>query len=176
MKEAADKDGRLRDMFNFYGAHTGRWTAVKVQLQNLPKNQLGHLDAARQAVMDGESPEQSPFGLVLRQRCCLSCCVPHLFPQRDASFYVADYAAIEARVLAWLSNEEWRLLAFANGEDIYCSSASQMFGGPVEKNGRNAQLRQRRQNCRAGTWIRRKCWSFEKYGALQLGLKECGTA
>lgn len=172
MKEAVDKDGRLRDMFNFYGAHTGRWTAVKVQLQNLPKNQLRHLDAARQAVMDGEGPEAISIRFGSPAEVLSQLLRTAFIPAMGCIFYVADYAAIEARVLAWMSGEKWRLRAFANGEDIYCSSASQMFGVPVEKNGKNAQLRQKGKIAELALGYGGSVGALKNMGALQLGLKE----
>lgn len=172
MKEAVDEDDRLRKMFNFYGAHTGRWTGNRVQLQNLPRNQLNHLDAARQAVLKGEAPEIIAVLYGAPSEVLSQLLRTAFIPAMGCIFYVADYAAIEARVLAWMSGEKWRLRAFANGEDIYCSSASQMFGVPVEKNGRNAQLRQKGKIAELALGYGGSVGALKNMGALQLGLKE----
>ena len=135
IEAAANDDDRLRGMFRFYGTHTGRWSGRLVQLQNLPRNQLKDLKAARDAIRNGENPEiiLTLYGPPIDV--CSQLLRSVFIPSEGNTFYVADYSAIEARVLAWLAKEPWRLKAFADGEDIYCSSASQMFKVPVVKGG-----------------------------------------
>ncbi|MBR2142064.1 DNA polymerase [Anaerovibrio sp.] len=143
MADSICSDGRAHDLFQFYGAsRTGRWAGRNIQLQNLTKNHIDDLDLAREYVKEAD-PEwvKMMFGNV---KDLLSQLVrTALVPQKGNKFIVADFSAIEARVIAWLSGEHWRMEAFRNGEDIYCSSASRMFGVPVQKHGVNAELRQR---------------------------------
>ena len=140
--QACCNDGRVRGMLQFYGTHTGRWTSRLVQIQNLPQNHLVDLDLARSYVMN----EEREFLYVLYGS------IPSLLSElirtsfiagEGCKFIVADYAAIEARVLSWLSGEKWRNQVFADNGDIYCASASAMFGVPVEKHGQNKELRQK---------------------------------
>lgn len=136
-------DGRVRGMLQFYGANrTGRWTGRIVQLQNLPQNHIPDLDLARATVAAGDFEalellygEPAPiFSELVRTA---------FIPSEDCRFVVTDFSAIEARVIAWLADEMWRLEVFEDGGDIYCASASKMFKVPVEKHGQNAHLRQR---------------------------------
>ena len=136
-------DGRARGLFQFYGAsRTGRFSGRNLQLQNLPKNSIETLDEARNLVKNGafEVVEMmygnTPDVLSQLVRTMLIAKPGH-------EFIVADFSAIEARVLAWEAGEQWRLDAFKDGADIYCASASQMFGVPVVKNGINGELRQK---------------------------------
>ena len=143
MANTVCKDGRAHDLFQFYGAaRTGRWAGRNIQLQNLPRNYIDDLDEARETVKDGD----------LDFMACLYDDVPDtlsqlirtaLVPAKGNRFIVADFSAIEARVIAWVAGEKWRQEAFAAGEDIYCASASQMFGVPVVKHGINGDLRQK---------------------------------
>jgi DNA polymerase len=143
MLDSVCHDGRVRGMLQFYGANrTGRWAGRIVQLQNLPQNHIETLDVARQLVKDHEfeglediygDPAQV-FSELVRTA---------FIPSEDSRFVVSDFSAIEARVIAWLAGEEWRLDVFKNGGDIYCASASMMFKVPVEKHGVNGHLRQR---------------------------------
>ncbi len=136
------KDGRVRGMLQFYGANrTGRWAGRIVQLQNLPQNHIEDLDLARRTVADRDfdglemmygEPAQV-FSELVRTA---------FIPSDGNHFIVTDFSAIEARVIAWLAGEEWRIDVFRNGGDIYCASASQMFGVPVKKHGVNGHLRQ----------------------------------
>ena len=137
------EDGHVHGCFQFAGAgRTGRWAGRLVQLQNLPQNHLPDLAEARSLVADGDGETlellypnvQSTLSELIRTA---------LIPEPGCRFVVADYSAIEARVLAWLAGEQWRLDVFANGGDIYCASASQMFKVPVEKHGVNGHLRQK---------------------------------
>ena len=136
-------DGRARGLFQFYGAsRTGRFSGRHIQLQNLPQNHISTLDEARELVKMGELQMlESIYGNVPD---ILSQLIrTMLVPKEGCEFIVADFSAIEARVLAWLAGEQWRLDAFRKGEDIYCASASQMFGVPVVKHGVNGELRQK---------------------------------
>ena len=135
-------DDRVRGLLQFYGARTGRWAGRLVQLQNLPQNHIPDLDFARQTLKDGDIEMlELGYGNVPDT---LSQLIRTAFIPRDGyTFAVCDFSAIEARVLAWLAGEEWVLDTFRNGGDIYCATASQMFHVPVEKHGRNAELRQK---------------------------------
>ena len=143
MKNTACSDNRARGMFSFYGAsRTGRWAGRNVQLQNLPQNHLPDLSEARELVKHGSF--DSVQMLYDDVPDTLSQLIRTAFiPRQGMKFIVADFSAIEARVIAWLACEEWRMKAFANGEDIYCASASKMFGVPVVKHGENGHLRQK---------------------------------
>ena len=143
MQEAVCEDGRLRGLFRFYGANrTGRWAGRIVQPQNLARNSLPDLDLARQLVKERDfetlqmlfGGENQVFSELVRTA---------FIPSDGCRFVVADFAAIEARVIAWLADEDWRMKVFAEGGDIYCASASQMFKVPVVKHGINGHLRQR---------------------------------
>lgn len=143
MERAVCSDGRARGMFMFYGANrTGRWAGRLVQLQNLPQNHLPDLSEARALVRSGDFDsvkllyEDVPDTLSQLIRTAF-------IPRESQKFYVADFSAIEARVIAWYAGESWKSEAFANGEDIYCSTASRMFGVPVVKHGVNGGLRQK---------------------------------
>ena len=143
MKNTACSDNRARGMFSFYGAsRTGRWAGRNVQLQNLPQNHLPDLSEARELVKYGSFEDiQMLYDDVPDT---LSQLIRTAFiPRQGMKFIVADFSAIEARVIAWLAGEEWRMKAFANGEDIYCASASKMFGVLVVKHGENGHLRQK---------------------------------
>lgn len=143
MLNAVCKDNRARGMFSFYGANrTGRFAGRLIQLQNLPQNHLDNLAELKGLIKAGEfdvvkeSNEDVPDVLSQLIRTAF-------IPPEGRKYIVADFSAIEARVIAWLADEKWRIQAFANGEDIYCASASKMFGVPVEKNGVNGNLRQK---------------------------------
>ena len=136
-------DGRAHGLFQFSGANrTQRWAGRLIQLQNLPQNHISTLDEARELVKLGcFGMMESIYGNtpdILSQLIRTM-----LIPKEGCEFIVADFSAIEARVLAWLAGEEWRLEAFKRGEDIYCASASQMFHVPVVKHGINGELRQK---------------------------------
>lgn len=143
MRLAACKDNRIRGMFQFYGAaRTGRFAGRIVQLQNLPRNSMPDLDLARNLVLDGDletlemcyDDVQDVLSQLIRTA---------LEAPPGKRFIVADFSAIEARVIAWLAGEEWEMKAFAEGKDIYCATASAMFGVPVVKHGINGELRQK---------------------------------
>ena len=143
MENAVCRDGRLRGILQFYGANrTGRWAGRIVQVHNLPQNKIPDIDLARALAAEGDfEGMQLLFGEV-----------PFVFsqlirtafvPDPGCTFVVADFSAIEARVVAWLAGEEWVLEAFRQGKDIYCETASQMYHVPVEKHGQNSHLRQK---------------------------------
>lgn len=143
MRMAACQDSRIRGMFQFYGAaRTGRFAGRIVQLQNLPRNSMPDLDLARNMVLDGDlealemcyDDVQDVLSQLIRTA---------LEAPPGKRFIVADFSAIEARVIAWLAGEEWEMKAFAEGKDIYCATASAMFGVPVVKHKVNAHLRQK---------------------------------
>lgn len=143
MRMAACHDRRIRGMFQFYGAaRTGRFAGRIVQLQNLPRNSMPDLDLARNMVLDGDlealemcyDDVQDVLSQLIRTA---------LEAPPGKRFIVADFSAIEARVIAWLAGEEWEMKAFAEGKDIYCATASAMFGVPVVKHGINGELRQK---------------------------------
>ena len=143
MEKTVCNDGRARGMFQFYGANrTGRFSGRNIQLQNLPQNHLPDLSEARSLVRSGDFDgvellyEDVPDTLSQLIRTAF-------IPRENALFYVADFSAIEARVIAWFAGESWRQQVFEKGGDIYCASASQMFKVPVEKHGINGHLRQK---------------------------------
>lgn len=143
MQTAACSDHRARGMFSFYGAsRTGRWAGRIIQLQNLPQNHIPDLTEARNTVKYGYYDEVEMFYEDVPDT--LSQLIRTAFvPRPGYKFIVADFSAIEARVIAWIAGEQWRMEAFANGADIYCASASKMFGVPVVKHGINGELRQK---------------------------------
>lgn len=143
MQNARCKDGRVKGLLQFYGANrTGRWAGRLVQVQNLPQNHLPDLEDARNLVKIGDIEDiEFLFGNVPDT---LSQLIRTAFiPKKGNRFMVADFSAIEARVIAWYAGEQWRLEVFNNDGDIYCASASQMFKVPVEKHGVNGHLRQK---------------------------------
>ena len=143
MLDCVCQDGRIRGLLQFYGAsRTGRWAGRLVQMQNLPRNYIAELDYARDLVKTRRVQELSfVFGNVPDT---LSQLIRTAFiPAEGHRFVVADFSAIEVRVIAWLAGEQWRMQAFADGEDIYCASASRIYGVPVVKHGENGHLRQK---------------------------------
>ena len=172
MKNAACMDDRERGMFRFYGANrTGRFAGRLVQLQNLPQNHLPDLAEARSLVKQGNVEalemlyEDIPDTLSQLIRTAF-------IPRTGFKFIVADFSAIEARVLAWLAGEKWRMRVFAEGKDIYCSSASQMFGVPVEKHGVNGHLRQKGKIAELALGYGGSVGALKAMGALDMGLTE----
>ena len=143
MLDTTSTDGRAHGLLQFYGAgRTGRWAGRKIQVQNLPRNYLTDLDDARRVVAEGDVDLVEVFYDSVPDT--LSQLIRTAFiPRPGTRFIVADYSAIEARVLAWLAGEEETLQAFREGKDLYCVTASSMFGVPVEKHGPNAELRQK---------------------------------
>lgn len=172
METAVCSDGRARGMFQFYGANrTGRWAGRIIQMQNLPQNHLEDLSEARSLVRCGDFEavellyEDVPDTLSQLIRTAF-------VPRTDAKFIVADFSAIEARVIAWLAGEEWRQKVFAEGKDIYCASASQMFGMPVEKHGINGHLRQKGKIAELALGYGGSVGALKAMGALEMGLSE----
>lgn len=172
METAVCADGRARGMFQFYGANrTGRWAGRIIQMQNLPQNHLSDLAEARGLVRCGDFEgvkmlyEDVPDTLSQLIRTAF-------VPQGDRKFIVADFSAIEARVIAWLAGETWRQKVFADGKDIYCASASQMFGVPVEKHGVNGHLRQKGKIAELALGYGGSVGALKAMGALDMGLAE----
>ena len=166
------QDGRAHGLFQFSGANrTQRWAGRGIQLQNLPQNHIATLDEARDLVklgcfdmievLYGNTPD------ILSQLIRTM-----LIPKAGCEFIVADFSAIEARVLAWLAGEQWRLDAFKAGQDIYCASASQMFGVPVVKHGINGKLRQKGKVAELACGYGGGSGALISMGALDMGLKE----
>lgn len=172
MGTAVCADGRARGMFQFYGANrTGRWAGRIIQMQNLPQNHLSDLAEARGLVRCGDF--ESVKMLYEDVPDTLSQLIRTAFvPQGDRKFIVADFSAIEARVIAWLAGEEWRQKVFSDGKDIYCASASQMFGVPVEKHGVNGHLRQKGKIAELALGYGGSVGALRAMGALDMGLTE----
>ena len=143
MEMTACQDGRARGMFQFYGANrTGRFAGRHIQLQNLPQNHLPDLSEARELVRQGNYEALELLYDSVPD--VLSQLIRTAFvPREGMKFVVSDFSAIEARVISWMAGEKWKAAAFAAGKDIYCSTASQMFGVPVVKHGVNGDLRQK---------------------------------
>lgn len=165
-------DGRARGLFQFYGAsRTGRYAGRNIQLQNLPQNHISTLDEARTLVKMGcFDMLESIYGNtpdVLSQLIRTM-----LIPKEGCEFIVADFSAIEARVLAWEAGEHWVLDAFQNGEDLYCATASQMFHVPVVKHGINGDLRQKGKIATLACGYGGSSGALISMGALQMGLHE----
>ena len=143
METVVGSDSRARGLIQFYGANrTGRYAGRLIQVQNLPQNHLPDLEQVRALIRDGqfEAVEMLYDSVPL----ILSELIRTAFvPKPGCRFFVADFSAIEARVIAWIAGEQWRMEVFAGGGDIYCASASQMFHVPVKKHGQNAHLRQK---------------------------------
>ena len=172
MKNAACADGRARGTFMFYGANrTGRFSGRLIQLQNLPQNKMPDLDAARQLVRSGDYNavkalyEDVPDTLSQLIRTAL-------VPKDGYKFIVADFSAIEARVIAWLAGEEWRQKVFRDGGDIYCASASAMFHVPVVKHGVNGHLRQRGKVAELALGYGGSVGALKAMGATSMGVPE----
>lgn len=172
MVNAVCKDNRARGLIQFYGANrTGRYAGRLIQVQNLPQNHLPDLTQARTLVKNELYKDVEmlydfvPFVLSELIRTAF-------VPRTGNRFYVADFAAIEARVIAWLAEEKWRQTVFENGGDIYCASASQMFHVPVEKNGINGHLRQKGKIAELALGYGGSVGALKAMGALQMGLDE----
>ncbi|MBS6706612.1 MAG: DNA polymerase [Lachnospiraceae bacterium] len=172
MQNAVCRDGRAHGMFQYYGANrSGRWAGRLIQLQNLPQNHLSDLEQARQYVMDGDY-EMLEL-LYDSVPAVLSELIRTAFiPRPGYKLIVSDFSAIEARVLAHLAGETWRSRVFAEGKDIYCASASQMFGVPVEKHGINSHLRQKGKIAELALGYGGSVGALKSMGALEMGLSE----
>lgn len=172
MEAAVCADGRARGMFQFYGANrTGRFSGRLIQLQNLPQNHLPDLDDAREFVRSGSYEDVRQVYPSVPE--VLSELIRTAFIPRDGcKFIVSDFSAIEARVIAWLAGEQWRMEVFKNGGDIYCASASQMFHVPVVKHGQNGHLRQKGKIAELALGYGGSVGALKAMGALEMGLSE----
>ena len=172
MKNAVCADGRVRGMFQFYGAvRSGRWAGRLVQLQNLYRNSMPDLEAARNLVREGDyDTVKMLYGAVPD---VLAELVRTAFiPRAGQKFIVSDFSAVEARVIAWLAGEQWRMDVFRDGGDIYCASASQMFKVPVQKHGVNGHLRQKGKIAELALGYGGSVGALKAMGALDMGLSE----
>lgn len=172
MKNVKGKDNRARGLIQFYGANrTGRYSGRLIQVQNLRRNNLKDLDLARSLVKnrDFETMEilyESPSDI-------LSQLIRTAFIAKEGTrFIISDFSAIEARVLAWIAGEKWVLDAFENGEDIYCRTASRMFGVPVEKHGVNGHLRQKGKIATLACGYQGALGALKAMGGIEMGLSE----
>ena len=172
MENAVCADSRAHGMFQFYGANrTGRFSGRLIQLQNLPQNHMGDLSEARALVRSGNYEALSMLYEDIPDT--LSQLIRTAFvPQDGRKFIVADFSAIEARVIAWFAGERWRLKVFEDGGDIYCASASQMFHVPVEKHGVNGHLRQKGKIAELALGYGGSVGALKSMGALEMGLAE----
>ncbi|XBX05659.1 DNA polymerase [Enterocloster clostridioformis] len=172
MQNAVCTDGRARGMFQFYGANrSGRWAGRMIQLQNLPQNHMPDLEQARGLV---ESSNYDAMELLYDDiPDTLSQLIRTAFvPRAGMKFVVADFSAIEARVLSYLAKESWRSEVFLNNGDIYCASASAMFGVPVEKHGVNGHLRQKGKIAELALGYGGSVGALKAMGALDMGIEE----
>ena len=172
MQNAVCADGRCHGMFQFYGANrSGRWAGRLIQLQNLPQNHMDDLEQARELVKAGDYEmldmlyDSVPGVLSELIRTAF-------IPRPGYKFIVSDFSAIEARVLSHLAHEEWRAEVFRKGRDIYCESASRMFGVPVEKHGQNSHLRQKGKIAELALGYGGSVGALKAMGALDMGLSE----
>ena len=172
MENCVCSDGRARGMFQFYGANrTGRWASRLIQMQNLPQSHLMDLTEARTLVSAGDYEalemlyDDVPDTLSQLIRTAF-------IPRAGTRFIVADFSAIEARVIAWLAGEQWRQEVFAQGGDIYCASASQMFKVPVEKHGINGRLRQKGKISELALGYGGSVGALKAMGAVEMGIDE----
>lgn len=165
-------DGRIHGAFQFYGAgRTGRWAGRLIQPQNFPRNAFEDIALARQMVKSEQWDEiemlygsmNDVFSTLIRTL---------IVPPQGMTFAIADYSAIEARVVAWMADEKWRQDVFANGGDIYCMSATQMFGVPVEKHGQNSHLRKKGKVAELACGYGGGVGALRKMGGEQMGLTE----
>lgn len=172
MQNAVCEDGRARGMFQFYGANrSGRWAGRMIQLQNLPQNHMPDLEQARELVESGNYDAMELLYDDIPDT--LSQLIRTAFvPRPGMKFVVADFSAIEARVLSHLAKENWRTEVFANNGDIYCASASAMFGVPVEKHGVNGNLRQKGKIAELALGYGGSVGALKAMGALDMGLDE----
>lgn len=172
MEAVTGADHRARGLFQFYGANrTGRFAGRLIQLQNLPQNHLTQLKEVRTLVKDGD------FDLLDMLYDSTSDVLSQLIrtsfvPRPGCRFVVADYSAIEARVLAWLAGEQWVLDVFEKNGDIYCETASRMFHCTVEKHGENAELRQKGKQAVLSCGYGGSVGALIAMGAVESGMKE----
>lgn len=172
MENLVCRDSRGRGLIQFYGAsRTGRYAGKLLQVQNLPQNHLPDLETARALVQSGNFDalemlyDSVPNVLSELIRTAI-------VPKKGCRFIVSDFSAIEARVLSWFAGEQWRLDTFMQGGDIYCASASQMFGVPVEKHGMNGELRQKGKQAELACGYGGSVGAMKSMGAVRMGVKE----
>lgn len=172
MENLVCRDSRGRGLIQFYGAsRTGRYAGKLLQVQNLPQNHLPDLETARALVQSGNFDalemlyDSVPNVLSELIRTAI-------VPKKGCRFIVSDFSAIEARVLSWFAGEQWRLDTFTQGGDIYCASASQMFGVPVEKHGINGELRQKGKQAELVCGYGGSVGAMKSMGAVRMGVKE----
>lgn len=172
MENLVCRDSRGRGLIQFYGAsRTGRYAGKLLQVQNLPQNHLPDLETARALVQSGNFDalemlyDSVPNVLSELIRTAI-------VPTKGCRFIVSDFSAIEARVLSWFAGEQWRLDTFTQGGDIYCASASQMFGVPVEKHGINGELRQKGKQAELACGYGGSVGAMKSMGAVRMGVKE----
>lgn len=172
MQNMACDDNRARGCFMFYGANrSGRWAGRGIQLQNLPQNHMSDLEEARNLVRDGNF--EALELLYDNVPGVLSELIRTAFvPKPGYKYIVADFSAIEARVLSFLAGEQWRIDVFKEGKDIYCASASQMFKVPVEKHGVNSHLRQKGKIAELALGYGGSVGALTSMGAIEMGLAE----
>ena len=172
MLQCTCPDGRARGFLRFYGAaRTGRWAGALVQVQNLPQNHLDDLSEARELVRDGDYELfELCYGSV--QQVLSELIRTAFIASEGCRFIVCDFSAIEARVVAYLAGEKWRLKVFEEGGDIYCASASKMFGVPVVKHGVNGHLRQKGKIAELALGYGGSVGALKSMGALEMGLSE----
>lgn len=172
MEMTACQDGRARGMFQFYGANrTGRYAGRHIQIQNLPQNHLPDLSEARELVRQGNYGALDLLYDSVPD--VLSQLIRTAFvPREGMKFVVSDFSAIEARVISWMAGEKWKSAAFAAGKDIYCSTASQMFGVPVVKHGVNGELRQKGKIAELACGYGGSVGALKAMGAIEMGIPE----
>lgn len=171
MIEVACSDGRARGLLQFYGAGTGRWAGRLIQVQNLPQNYISDLDVAREVVKNGnleilEMVYDNPSDILSQ------CIRPTIIPSSGKKFIVSDFSAIEARVIAWLAGERWRLDVFNSHGKIYEASASQMFNVPLEQIDKGSDLRQKGKVAELALGYQGSVGALKSMGALKMGLTE----
>lgn len=174
-ERAVCKDGRIHGTLQFYGSRTGRWAGRLIQPQNLPRNSFDDFPLARELVkaedwemLDMLYPSMNDvFSTLIRTA---------FIPSESKAYAVADYSAIEARVIAWLADEKWRMQAFHDGKDIYCQSASMMFHVPVEKHGINGHLRKQGKVAELACGYGGNIGALKAFGAEKMGLTETDMA
>lgn len=171
MIDVANRDKRARGLFQFYGAGTGRWAGRLIQLQNLPRNYIPDLDTAREIVKTGDlgflsMMYDSPSDILSQ------CIRPAIIPEKGYKFIVADFSAIEARVIAWLAGESWRMDVFRSHGKIYEASASQMFNVPIEDITKGSDLRQKGKVAELALGYQGSVGALKSMGALEMGIEE----
>lgn len=171
MIEVANHDKRARGLLQFYGAGTGRWAGRLIQVQNLPQNHIRDLDTAREIVKHGDLDflqmmYDNPSDILSQ------CIRPAIIPSPGKKFIVSDFSAIEARVIAWLAGESWRLDVFNSHGKIYEASASQMFNVPIENIDKGSDLRQKGKVAELALGYQGSVGALKQMGALDMGLAE----